>query len=133
MPQTSPTLTATSQPARSASSRKNTRTFCRRHRSRILRIRLAHADAERVGLGGASNGAAVVVREHDHRHAGELRVEHALTGALAVWGEAIAIRMPGTAVLRIVADGETGELESATILGQFGEVPEDFAEPVSGG
>ncbi|WP_244538757.1 hypothetical protein [Methylobacterium sp. ap11] len=62
-----------------------------------------------------------------------MRVEHALTGALAVWGEAIAIRMPGTAVLRIVADGETGELESATILGQFGEVPEDFAEQVSGG
>lgn len=50
-----------------------------------------------------------------------------------MWREAIAIRMPGTAVLRIVADGETGELESATILGQFGEVPEDFAEQVSGG
>ena len=42
-------------------------------------------------------------------------------------------RMPGTAALRIVADDETGELESATILEQFGEVPEDFAEQVSGG
>ncbi len=47
--------------------------------------------------------------------------------------EAIASRMPGAAALRIVADDETGELESATILGQFGEVPEDFAEQVSGG
>ena len=35
---------------------------------------------------------------------------------------------PGTAALRIVADDETGELESATILGRFGEVPDDFAE-----
>lgn len=41
--------------------------------------------------------------------------------------------MPGTAALCIVADDATGELESATILGQFGEVPEDFAEQVSGG
>lgn len=44
--------------------------------------------------------------------------------------EVIVKRMPGTAALRIVADDETGELESATILGQFGEVPEDFAEIV---
>ncbi|CAO4140622.1 hypothetical protein [Methylorubrum extorquens] len=42
--------------------------------------------------------------------------------------EAMAARMPGTAALQIVADDETGELESATILGQFGEVPDDFAE-----
>lgn len=40
----------------------------------------------------------------------------------------MAARMPGTAALQIVADDETGELESATILGQFGEVPDDFAE-----
>lgn len=26
-----------------------------------------------------------------------------------------------------------GELEAATILGQFGEVPQDFAESVQGG
>ncbi|MER2251226.1 hypothetical protein ABS772_15005 [Methylorubrum podarium] len=42
--------------------------------------------------------------------------------------EAMAARMPGTAALQIVADDETGELESATILGQYGEVPDDFAE-----
>ncbi|SOR32719.1 conserved protein of unknown function [Methylorubrum extorquens] len=42
--------------------------------------------------------------------------------------EAMATRMPGTAALQIVADEETGELESATILGQYGEVPDDFAE-----
>ncbi|MCP1561165.1 UNVERIFIED_ORG: hypothetical protein M2438_000165 [Methylobacterium sp. SuP10 SLI 274] len=40
----------------------------------------------------------------------------------------MAARMPGTAALQIVADDETGELKSATILGQFGEVPDDFAE-----
>ncbi|KQO83268.1 hypothetical protein ASF36_25460 [Methylobacterium sp. Leaf90] len=33
--------------------------------------------------------------------------------------EAMAAGMPGTAALQIVADDETGELESATILGQF--------------
>ncbi|BAU93815.1 hypothetical protein MPPM_5210 [Methylorubrum populi] len=42
--------------------------------------------------------------------------------------EAMAARMPGTAAIQIVADNETGELESATILSQYGEVPEDFAE-----
>lgn len=47
--------------------------------------------------------------------------------------EAIAKRMPGAAALKIVADDETGELESATILGRFGEVPEDFADQLQGG
>ncbi|MGA4552399.1 hypothetical protein [Methylorubrum aminovorans] len=42
--------------------------------------------------------------------------------------EAMAARMPGTAALQIVADDETGELESATILGQYGDVPDDFAD-----
>lgn len=42
--------------------------------------------------------------------------------------EAMAARMPGTAALQIVADDETGELESATILGQYGEVPDGFAD-----
>jgi hypothetical protein len=46
--------------------------------------------------------------------------------------EAMSARMPGTAAIRIVADDETGELESATILGQFGEVPDDFAESLQG-
>ncbi|WP_066922843.1 hypothetical protein [Methylobacterium sp. CCH5-D2] len=46
--------------------------------------------------------------------------------------EAMAGRMPGTAALQIVADDETGELESATILGQFGQVPDDFAESLTG-
>jgi hypothetical protein len=41
--------------------------------------------------------------------------------------------MPGTAAFKIVAADETGELESATILGQFGEVPDDFAESLQGG
>lgn len=32
-----------------------------------------------------------------------------------------------------MADEKTGELEAATILGQFGEIPEDFAESLQGG
>jgi hypothetical protein len=35
-------------------------------------------------------------------------------------------------VFKNAAD-ETGELEGATLLGQFGEVPEDFAESLRGG
>ena len=46
--------------------------------------------------------------------------------------EALSRRMPGAAAIRIVADEETGELEAATILGQWGEVPEDFAESLQG-
>ena len=42
--------------------------------------------------------------------------------------QAMAGRMPGTAAIRVIADDETGELEGVTILGQFGEVPDDFAE-----
>ena len=48
--------------------------------------------------------------------------------AAGIRAEAMASRLPGTAALQIVADDETGELESATILGQHGEVPDDFAE-----
>ena len=47
--------------------------------------------------------------------------------------EAIAGRMPGAAALKVVADDETGELDHVSILGQFGEVPDDFAEGLSGG
>ena len=47
--------------------------------------------------------------------------------------EAMSGRMPGTAALKVVADDETGELESVAILGQFGDVPEDFAESLQGG
>lgn len=47
--------------------------------------------------------------------------------------EAMARRLPGTEALKIMADDETGELESAAILGIFGQVPEDFAEQLQGG
>lgn len=47
--------------------------------------------------------------------------------------EAIAARLPGAAAIRVVADDETGELESATILGAFGDVPDDFVEGLAGG
>ena len=45
----------------------------------------------------------------------------------------MAGRMPGTAALKIVTDDEPGELESPTIVGQFGEVSEDFEESLQGG
>ncbi|MCJ2108011.1 hypothetical protein MKK70_22070 [Methylobacterium sp. E-041] len=63
---------------------------------------------------------------------GDREVAPTDSGALKK-AEAMAGRTPGTAALKIVADDETGELESATILGQFGEVPEDFAESLQGG
>ena len=47
--------------------------------------------------------------------------------------QAIAGRMPGAAALKIVADDETGELESIAILGSFGDVPDDFTEGLAGG
>ncbi|AWN43311.1 hypothetical protein [Methylobacterium durans] len=63
---------------------------------------------------------------------GDRELTAAESGALKK-AEAMAGRFPGTAALRIVADDETGELESATILAQFGEVPDDFAESLQGG
>lgn len=47
--------------------------------------------------------------------------------------EALARRLPGAAALSITADEETGELHAATILGTFGEMPDDFAESLTGG
>lgn len=72
----------------------------------------------------------------------ELKRKRLVPGAKEVVGtesgarkkaEAWAARMPGAAALRIVADDETGELESAAILEAFGEVPDDFAESLTGG
>ncbi|GEP04014.1 hypothetical protein [Methylobacterium oxalidis] len=63
---------------------------------------------------------------------GDRQVAGTESGAMKK-AEAMAGRMPGTAALKIVADDETGELESATILAQFGEVPDDFAESLQGG
>ncbi|MEE7449436.1 hypothetical protein MRF4_17375 [Methylobacterium radiotolerans] len=42
-------------------------------------------------------------------------------------------RMPGEAALKVVADDETCDLEGVTILGQWGEIPDDFAESLQGG
>ena len=47
--------------------------------------------------------------------------------------ENLANRMPGAAALKAVADDETGELEGVTILGQWGEIPDGFAESLQGG
>ncbi|MBD8909649.1 hypothetical protein [Methylorubrum zatmanii] len=58
---------------------------------------------------------------------GDQQVSPTVSGALKR-AEAMAGRLPGTAAIQIVADDETGELESATILGRFGEVPDDFAD-----
>ncbi|GEO98307.1 hypothetical protein [Methylobacterium haplocladii] len=63
---------------------------------------------------------------------GDREIAPTESGALKK-AEAMAARMPGTAAIKVVADDETGELESATILAQFGEVPDDFAESLTGG
>ena len=63
---------------------------------------------------------------------GDREVTTSENGALKK-AEAMAGRLPGTAALKVVADDETGELEGVTILGRFGEVPEDFAESLQGG
>lgn len=47
--------------------------------------------------------------------------------------EAVAGRMPGSAAISIVVDAESGEVQAATILGTWGEVPEDFAESLLAG
>ena len=39
----------------------------------------------------------------------------------------------GAAALKVMTDDETGELEGVTILGQWGEIPDDFAESLQGG
>ena len=62
---------------------------------------------------------------------GDRQVAPTSTGALKR-AEAMAGRMPGTAALSVMADDETGELEGVTILGQFGQVPDDFAESLGG-
>lgn len=63
---------------------------------------------------------------------GDREVSPTESGALKK-AEAMAGRMPGAAAIKVMADDETGELEGVTILGQFGEVPEDFAESLQGG
>ena len=47
--------------------------------------------------------------------------------------EAMASRLPGTAAIKVVADDETGEMESVEVLAQFGEIPDDFVEGLKGG
>jgi hypothetical protein len=47
--------------------------------------------------------------------------------------EAMAGRLPGTMALKVTADDETGEVESLVVLGQFGEVPDDFIDGLKGG
>lgn len=63
---------------------------------------------------------------------GDREVASTESGALKK-AQAVSGRHPGAAAIKVVADDETGELESATILGQFGQVPVDFAESLQGG
>lgn len=63
---------------------------------------------------------------------GDREVSPTESGALKK-AQAMAARLPGTAAIRVVADDETGELESVTLLDKFGDVPEDFAETLQGG
>lgn len=45
-------------------------------------------------------------------------------------GRRIASSKPGAAVLRILADDETGEPSSIEVIGRFGEIPEEFEEQI---
>ncbi|GLS70526.1 hypothetical protein GCM10007890_25390 [Methylobacterium tardum] len=47
--------------------------------------------------------------------------------------ENLAKRMPGAAVLKVMAEDGTGELEGVTIRGQWGEIPDDVAASLQGG
>lgn len=47
--------------------------------------------------------------------------------------EAVAARAKGTAALKIEADDETGEVHKAQVLAQFGQVPDDFKDSLTGG
>jgi len=44
--------------------------------------------------------------------------------------EALAARLPGAAALRLAPEGQD---EPPTILGAFGDVPDDFSEGLAGG
>lgn len=45
-------------------------------------------------------------------------------------GRRIASGRPGAAVLRIVADDETGEASSVEVIERFGDIPEEFEESI---
>ena len=45
---------------------------------------VAHLDAERLGFGRPGDGAAVVVRQDDDRHADQAGIERALAGDVVV-------------------------------------------------
>lgn len=47
--------------------------------------------------------------------------------------KAVTARVPGAAALKVEADDETGELHAVDVLGEFGEVPEDFRDTLMGG
>lgn len=74
-----------------------------------------------------TNLVQTVVLKRRRLFPGDRQVSPTSSGAMQRV-EAMAAHMPGTAALQIAADDETGELESATIPGQYGEVPDDFAE-----
>ena len=42
-------------------------------------------------------------------------------------------RLPGAAAIKVVADDETGEVSAITVLGTFGDIPEDFVEGLVAG
>lgn len=49
-----------------------------------LEIRGAHGNAQGLGLVGAGNDAAVIVGQHHHRFADELRIKEPLTGGIEI-------------------------------------------------
>lgn len=45
-------------------------------------------------------------------------------------GRRIAMGKAGAAVMRVVADDETGELSQVEVLERFGDIPEEFEEQI---
>lgn len=45
-------------------------------------------------------------------------------------GRRLAASRPGAAVLRVLADDETGEASSIEVIERFGEIPEEFEESI---
>ena len=45
-------------------------------------------------------------------------------------GQRIASGKAGAAILRVVADNETGEASSVEVIERFGDIPEEFEESI---
>lgn len=103
---------------------------------RCLARRAAVARAPGVRSSRMANRTTFIVQAFERKRGrlvpGARDVAPTANGALKR-AEALANRAVGTAAISVSADDETGEVSAAEVLGQFGEVPEDFADTLRGG